>query len=127
MMDRVVYRLRMIEEAYHEKDGGIPTCCFISDITIIATSSGDETDTSHLAHLTAAYGPHLASCDVCHVVPYTGMFVDGQDLANTTVCDPCQSPGGAYDGLNGPYIGAKGNWVSGGLVSDMGADEYGVS
>jgi hypothetical protein len=98
------------------KTAGFLLVLLLATLAIITTSSGDETDSSssHLAHLTAAYGPQLdTSCDVCHVVPYTGVFIDGQDLANTAVCDPCHSPDGAYDGVNGPYIGAKTNWVSG--------------
>ena len=42
-----------------------------------------------------------------------GDFLDGNDLANTNVCDSCHSPLGAFDGANDPNIGAKGNWVSG--------------
>ncbi|MFC1844374.1 cytochrome c3 family protein [Thermodesulfobacteriota bacterium] len=72
-----------------------------------------DTSNSHPAHLTAAYGPLIASCDVCHVESYAGVFTDSQDLANTTVCNPCHSPGGAYDGVNDPNIGAKTNWVYG--------------
>ncbi|KPK36732.1 MAG: hypothetical protein AMK70_01255 [Nitrospira bacterium SG8_35_1] len=85
----------------------------LASLAIITTSSGDETVISHQAHQTAAHGPLVASCAVCHAVHGPGIFADGQDLANTTVCDPCHSPGGAYDGVNDPNIGAKGNWGSG--------------
>jgi len=95
------------------KKAGFLIVFLLATLTIITTSSGDETDSSHQAHLTAAYGPLVASCDVCHVESYAGMFVDGQDFATTTVCDPCHSPGGAYNGVNDPNIGAKSNWVSG--------------
>ena len=95
------------------KTAGFLIVLLLTTLASITTSSGDETDTSHLAHLTAAFGPLITSCDVCHFVSYSDMYVDGQDFANTTVCDPCHSPGGAYDGVNDPNIGAKGNWVSG--------------
>jgi len=38
---------------------------------------------------------------------------DGQNRQNTTRCDPCHSPGGAYDGVNDPVIGSKANWTGG--------------
>jgi len=72
-----------------------------------------HTSGTHVAHLEASYGPLIASCDACHDMNNFPLFSDGQNLANTTVCDPCHSPGGAYDGVNDPNIGAKGNWVSG--------------
>ena len=83
----------------------------LATITIITTSSGDETESSHLVHLTAGYGPLIASCDVCHVESYAGEFIDGQDFANTNVCDTCHSPGGAYNGVDDSDIGAKDNWI----------------
>jgi len=43
--------------------------------------------------------------------PY--VFADVQDLANTNVCDTCHSPGGVYNGVNDPNIGAKDNWANG--------------
>ncbi len=82
----------------------------------IATSSGDETDSSHVVHLTAPYGPGITCGTSCHVtdgMTTGGQFLDSQNLANTTVCDPCHSPGGAFDGVNDATIGAKTNWVSG--------------
>ncbi len=33
------------------------------------------------------------------------------NLTNTTVCDACHSPDGAYDGVDDPNIGARNNWV----------------
>ena len=68
------------------KTAGFQLVLLLAILAIITTTSGDETDSSHLAHLTAANGPQLdTSCDVCHVVPYTGVFIDSQDLANTTM------------------------------------------
>ena len=87
-----------------KKTAGFLLVLLLATLAIITTSSGDETDSSHLVHLTAVYGPLIASCDVCHVESYAGVFTDGQDLANTTVCDSCHSQGGAYDGVNDSYI-----------------------
>jgi hypothetical protein len=50
------------------------------------------------------------------------LFSDGQDLANTTVCDTCHSPGGDYDGVNDQDVGARYNWADGVFVgSDLAA------
>jgi hypothetical protein len=98
--------------ACHENTGGALVVFLFSTFAILTNSVGDETDISHQAHLTAASGPLLA-CGACHVTPYAGVFLDGQDLDNTTVCNTCHSPGGAYDGVNDPVIGAKANWSTG--------------
>ena len=55
-------------------------------------------------------------CSDCHTNPFQfnpTVFADGQVLENTTVCGSCHSPGGAYDGVNDPVIGAKSNWTDG--------------
>jgi len=65
-------------------------------------------------------GPHV-DCDACHDTgnfPYfkSGTDIDGDGritLAETDVCNSCHSPGGSYDGVNDPAIGAKANWSSG--------------
>ncbi|MEW6378686.1 MAG: hypothetical protein AB1611_03640 [bacterium] len=44
-----------------------------------------------------------------------GMLKDCLPLAQTTICDPCHSPGGAFDGANDPVIGAKAHWRDGGV------------
>jgi hypothetical protein len=85
----------------------------LATITIFATLYGNQTDSSHVVHLNADYGPLIASCDVCHVESYAGEFIDGRDFANTIVCDPCHSSGGAYNGVDDPDIGAKTNWDTG--------------
>jgi len=47
-------------------------------------------------------------------------YTDGVgSLAETTVCDKCHSPGGDYDGVNDPVIGAKANWKAG-IYTDYG-------
>jgi hypothetical protein len=69
---------------------------------------------SHVAHLTAAYGPQV-SCDACHDmtnVPYFYSGTDGNgdsniDLSETDVCDTCHSPGGTYDGNGAPPVMMK--------------------
>jgi cytochrome c553 len=45
-------------------------------VAVIATANGDETVISHQAHQTAAHGPLIASCDVCHAVHGPGIFAD---------------------------------------------------
>lgn len=69
---------------------------------------------AHRTHLTADLGPHLTCVD-CHLDPalLPAVFADGQGFANTAVCDTCHSPGGSYDGVNDPVIGAKSNWATG--------------
>jgi hypothetical protein len=101
--------------------GGVCGMCHTTDEPYwreakdILNCANCHTSGSHVAHLEASYGPLIASasCDACHDINNFPLFSDGQNLANTTVCDPCHSPGGAYDGVNDPNIGAKGNWVSG--------------
>lgn len=70
----------------------------------------------------AAGGAHtrhatLLSCDGvnqgCHGTFQPPLFGDGHDIANTSVCDGCHSPGGSYDGVSDPAIGAKANWDNG--------------
>ena len=73
---------------------------------------------SHQAHQTAAFGPQITCGTSCHTdtgMTPGGNFLDSQDLANTTVCDKCHSPGGAYNGVDSTSgsVGAKDNWVSG--------------
>ncbi|MGA1874766.1 MAG: InlB B-repeat-containing protein [bacterium] len=76
---------------------------------------------SHATHLGADPKGILMSCTDCHtegklVDPCpacTRVFADGQTLAQTTVCDPCHSPAGVFDGLDDPAIGAKVNWPGG--------------
>ncbi len=40
-------------------------------------------------------------------------MADGLGLDTTSVCDTCHSPGGTYDGVNDPVIGARSNWLDG--------------
>ncbi len=66
---------------------------------------------SHLVHTA------LVTCEGgttgCHGANPPPLMEDGQDRQNTTRCDSCHSPGGAYDGVNDPVIGSKANWTSG--------------
>lgn len=57
-------------------------------------------------------GPRITCAD-CHDTNNFPRFKDGQDLAGTTVCNLCHSPGGPFDGVNDPVIGAKNNWQNG--------------
>jgi hypothetical protein len=92
------------------------------------TSQGRGTFQSHSTHTENdsddLKGPNV-NCDTCHDTsdfPYfkSGVDTNGDgkyDLSETDVCKPCHSPGGDYDGVNDPVIGAKANWRSGVYVS----------
>ncbi|MBW1860418.1 MAG: hypothetical protein JRI70_10200 [Deltaproteobacteria bacterium] len=68
---------------------------------------------SHATHLVANKGPLLtedeAGCYVCHGTNACQKFKDDKPLATTTVCEPCHSNGGAYNGV----AMAKANWQTG--------------
>ena len=72
-----------------KRAAGFLLILLLATLVVITTSSGDETNSSHQVHLTAAYGPLIASCDVCHPASYAGLFTDSQDFAFTNVCDTC--------------------------------------
>lgn len=89
-------------------------------------SGGGETF-PHLIHRKGIRGPKLDplmapagdQCMNCHGSSDGGgeNWRDGAtSLETTTVCNPCHSPGGAFDGVNDPVIGvkAKNNWNSDG-------------
>ncbi|MDY6893311.1 MAG: cytochrome c3 family protein [Chloroflexota bacterium] len=86
---------------------------------------------AHEAHYNAVYGPHLTNCDDCHISVTvndghndgTIMFAGNQTLATTTVCDPCHSQGGVYDGV----AEAKSEWLLGTRVSCKGCHDAGTS
>ncbi|MDY6951897.1 MAG: Ig-like domain-containing protein [Thermodesulfobacteriota bacterium] len=67
--------------------------------TYMSHSTHTENDSDDLM------GPDITCAD-CHDTNAYPSFNDGQDLANTTICDDCHSQGGSYDGL----AMAKGNW-----------------
>jgi cytochrome c553 len=73
-------------------------------------ASGEQ---SHQTHLNAPKGPQISDCTDCHLLEDPSLFADGNPLTTTTVCDSCHSPGGAFDGVNDPDVGAKLNWESG--------------
>jgi hypothetical protein len=87
-------------------------------------SQGKGTFKSHSTHTENdaddLKGPYI-TCNDCHNTnnfPYfksgTDNNGDGKyDLSETDVCDTCHSPGGTYDGVNDPAIGAKNNWQNG--------------
>ncbi|MDY6836624.1 MAG: hypothetical protein SWH78_01500 [Thermodesulfobacteriota bacterium] len=63
-----------------------------------------ESDPPHQTHLTADRGPGSMGCGHCH---------DGSPAYNnvyTSSCDTCHSPGGPYNGVNDPAVGALNNW-----------------
>ncbi|GAB4278992.1 MAG: hypothetical protein Kow0056_11800 [Coriobacteriia bacterium] len=81
-------------------------------------------DGSHAIHTSASdpRGPGGLACTGCHEAGNFPGFAAGSDsdgsgmveLDETTVCDDCHSPGGAYDGVDssGDSVGAKDNWDS---------------
>src|SRR4030042_3925748 len=80
---------------------------------------------SHLMHWSDERGPKLCpnyytGCDNCHInnsMTHHGLFKDSKNLQETNVCDSCHSPGGAFDGVNDPTVGAKNNWAKMGTTS----------
>ena len=77
---------------------------------------------SHRTHMDyREKGPLIQECTVCHRDPYENPYIfrDGNDLNNTTACDNCHSPWGAYPGgdpatsLLDPAVGAKANFREG--------------
>ncbi|MFC1827864.1 LamG domain-containing protein, partial [Thermodesulfobacteriota bacterium] len=115
------------------KAAGFLIVLFLATLVVITTSSGDETNSSHVVHLDDPYGPQITTCGDCHPVPsecadvgdpypcctgvdtgcnWSGMYTDFADFNNTTQCDTCHSPDGAYDGVDSTSgsVGAKDNW-----------------
>ncbi|MFW8602369.1 choice-of-anchor Q domain-containing protein [Desulfobacterota bacterium M19] len=85
------------------------------------TSIGAGTFQSHSTHTEVdsddQRGPALY-CASCHDLSNMPKFKnqDGtgnHTLAETDICNGCHSPGGTYDGVNDPVIGAKANWAAG--------------
>lgn len=91
--------------ARHGAGGGIGSC---------AGGGGCHgTSASHLVHTSSAVarGPDIGCAD-CHDPDDIPTFADGNDLAATSVCDGCHSPGGTFNGVTSiaGSIGAKNNW-----------------
>ncbi|MBW1743662.1 MAG: hypothetical protein JRJ47_09575, partial [Deltaproteobacteria bacterium] len=74
----------------------------------------DATDAPHLTHLSDARGPGINECHDCHDSPTPLDY----DTVNWDSCDPCHRPGGAYDGVNDPDVGAKNNWMNTGSSAE---------
>jgi hypothetical protein len=102
--------------AYHRNDGSDNTEHFDgSNCTECHPHTSEFSapyEQFHKTHLTSDKGPKI-TCTDCHSETDYTIFADGKTLANTTVCDTCHSPNGAFDGVNDPVIGAKHNWVDG--------------
>ncbi|MDY6952915.1 MAG: hypothetical protein SWE60_15505, partial [Thermodesulfobacteriota bacterium] len=63
-------------------------------------------------------GPNK-TCDTCHDTNNYFRFADSATtLSATTVCDNCHSPGGVFDGVDDPEVGAKANWEDGVYEAD---------
>ena len=70
---------------------------------------------AHTTHVLEGYGPEL-SCSECHGANIPPVLADGQNLANTTVCNNCHSTTGAviaktYWGQAGSSEGTAGSWA----------------
>ncbi len=104
---------------HHRNDGSDNTAHFDGEDCTLCHPHRDEFaasfSKSHDIHLSGNARRRL-DCVDCHEVSYQQqsiLFTDGETFANTGVCDRCHSPGGNYDGVNDPIIGAKSNWRSG--------------
>jgi hypothetical protein len=53
-------------------------------------------------------------CDDCHGSGYYTL----SEMVTDGVCDPCHSPGGAFDGVNDATIGVAANWAEGVYEAD---------
>jgi len=78
--------------------------------TYVAHSAHTENDSDDLR------GPNVG-CSTCHNTSSYPNFADGVSYANyksgaqmTTVCNPCHSPDGTYNGVSDAAVGAKNNW-----------------
>ena len=84
--------------------------CHGHDAGYGGATGGKGTYMSHSTHTEDdqydLMGPFV-DCSACHNTDDFPSFSDGQDLANTDVCNTCHSEGGTYDGL----AMAKANWV----------------
>jgi len=81
---------------------------------------------SHGTHIRVDKGPGINDCTDCHYdhTDYT-KFIGNVSFAETTACDNCHSPGGAYNGVNDSVIGAKANWENGIYKADGATLEVG--
>jgi predicted CXXCH cytochrome family protein len=70
---------------------------------------------AHSTHVTKGYGPQL-TCTDCHGTNAPPLLADGQNLANTAVCNNCHSATGAATAKNywsnaGSSEGTAGSWA----------------
>ena len=123
-----------INTHYHTYNGTYDNGVDPEPVPVLEHHSGEDCTTSgchehanglgssggHSIHANDSRGPNIG-CNGCHE-PYNPPYLksgtdangDGKyDLSETNVCDSCHSPGGAYDGINDPFIGAKPNWADG--------------
>ncbi len=104
--------------------GACGTC---HDVEVSGGADLVVTSGSHESHFDTARGPGITDteCGTCHSgedasthADGTINFNDSKDFSNTAVCDTCHSPGGSYDGVNDPDVGAKNVWISGVYTGD---------
>jgi predicted CXXCH cytochrome family protein len=71
---------------------------------------------AHTTHVTKGYGPQLG-CEACHGTEIPPTLANGENLANTTVCDNCHGGGSevgtakSYWGNAGSSEGEGGSWA----------------
>ncbi len=76
-----------------------------------------QTDPPHQAHLDHLRGPGMGGggspCFNCHTDGSPG-----QGDVNLDTCNTCHGPGGAYDGVSDPVVGALNNWENIGFLAE---------
>src|SRR5210317_2140948 len=89
---------------FMRKAAGFLLVLLLATLVVISTSSGDETDSSHVVHTDATYGPQITCAD-CHGTETPPTLSGPSNLPNTNVSATCTSPAGANDGVDDPNIG----------------------
>lgn len=104
--------------------GDVATCqgCHGHDVGYGGVTGGKGTFATHSTHTENdaddLRGPNIG-CNSCHNTSSMPDLADGVSYSAyksgtpTTVCNSCHSPGGTYDGVNDPVVGAKENWQNG--------------
>jgi hypothetical protein len=91
---------------------------FIGVNSPVVAGQGDEPHDTHIVDLK---GPGISTddCDLCHTTSTPTLGNAGVD---ESACDICHGPGGVFDGVNDPTVGALNNWDDYGDNNDE-ADE----
>ncbi|MDY6835975.1 MAG: Ig-like domain-containing protein, partial [Chloroflexota bacterium] len=117
----------------HSNNRGVCARCHVDDIGQVfmhgdgegggGSGGGSGCDASGCHGYSGTHATHTLSnskgpdpslvCEDCHDTDNYPLFLGGNNLNDTDVCDGCHSPGGSYNGVNDPVIGAKFNWDDG--------------